>query len=76
MASKKASKKMDTTPKEMETVSEMNFNLGKEILDYAKKFEGKRSYNEILLAIEFGYNLALKYEIEDNGKKADEHANY
>lgn len=35
-------------------------NLGKEVSSYASKFRGSGMYDEILLAIEFGYELANK----------------
>lgn len=34
--------------------------LGKKIVEYAKPFEGTGKYNDILLAIEFGYHLNNK----------------
>jgi hypothetical protein len=39
--------------------------LGKEILDYVEKYKGTNKYNDILLAIEFGYHLKEK-EYETN----------
>ena len=35
---------------------------GEEIINFTKEFEGTDKYNSIMLAIEFGYQLALKYE--------------
>jgi hypothetical protein len=41
--------------------------LGSKIVEYAKKYEGTTKYNDILLAIEFGYNLHNE-EISVNGQ--------
>lgn len=40
--------------------------LGKEILDYVEKYKGTNKYNDVLLAIEFGYHLKEKEENETN----------
>lgn len=34
--------------------------LGKAVVAYLKLYEGDKMYNEIALAIEFGYRLGLK----------------
>ena len=36
--------------------------MGQEITDYAKVYEGTDKYASVMLAIEFGYQLALKNE--------------
>lgn len=51
------------------------FEMGREVVEYAKKFEGTPSYNDIMLAIEFGYQLALKYEVPVFGGKTETYKN-
>ena len=34
--------------------------IGKEIIKYCKDYEGTDKYNAVILAIEFGFKLALK----------------
>jgi len=34
--------------------------IGEKIIEYAKKYEGTDKYGAVMLAIEFGYELALK----------------
>ena len=45
--------KQEITPEE---------DLGTEILNYCKKYKGTDKYNVAMLAMEFGYQLALKEE--------------
>ena len=40
--------------------------IGKQIVEYCKHYEGTDIYNAVILAIEYGYQLALKNE--GNGK--------
>ena len=35
-----------------------NTHLGEKIIEYAKQYEGTSKYNDILIAIQFGYQLA------------------
>lgn len=41
--------------------------IGKQIVEYCKNYEGTDMYNAVILAIEYGYQLALKNE--GNGKQ-------
>lgn len=34
--------------------------MGESIMEYAKVYEGTDKYSSVMLAIEFGYQLALK----------------
>lgn len=34
--------------------------IGKQIIEYCKHYEGTDIYNAVILAIEYGYQLALK----------------
>ena len=53
---------------ETQKVEEEAQKLGEDILEYAKKYAGFPIYTDIVLAIEFGYQLALKYESEDKNE--------
>ena len=41
-------------------VEQETLKRGEEIIAYCKQFEGTDKYNVAMLAIEFGYQLALK----------------
>jgi len=41
---------------------EQNKIIGKKITDYAEKYIGSSMYRDIILAIEYGYNLAMEDE--------------
>lgn len=43
-------------------------NRSKTILDYLQTYKGKKVYNEIALAIELGYQIALREEAIKNLK--------
>jgi len=48
--------------KEIEEQIQKTEQRGQKIVDYLKMYEGTNLYNEIALAIEFGYQLKLEEE--------------
>jgi len=44
-----------------EDLADMN-SCGKEIREYCEKYKGTPTYTEVMLAIEFGAQLAQKYK--------------
>jgi hypothetical protein len=41
-------------------VEQETLKMGEEVVTYCKQYEGTDKYNVAMLAIEFGYQLALK----------------
>jgi predicted PilT family ATPase len=52
------------------TEIDKDYPLGKEITDYTRKYEGTDQWRDIMLAIQFGYQQALKYETDKFEPKA------
>lgn len=50
--------------KEVNLQVEITEKRGQQIVDYLDMYKGQIIYNEIALAIEFGYQLRLSEEIE------------
>lgn len=53
---------------EIEAQIKQTEKLGKAVVDYLKMYEGDKMYNEIALAIEFGYQLCLENENNKNNQ--------
>jgi hypothetical protein len=43
-------------------VEQETLKMGEEVVTYCKQYEGTDKYDVVMLAIEFGYQLALKQQ--------------
>lgn len=55
-------KKLNMAQQTINDVEQETLKRGEEISAYCKQYEGTDKYNVAMLAIEFGYQLALKSE--------------
>ena len=64
MKEKETQPEVEITNFDIEVILTETEERGKAIVDYLEKYNGQPVYNDIALAIQFGYQLALKNDTE------------